>query len=176
MPNPAIPRDRVHALAEACSDDGVAFQPVAMRLIKEQRRLSRFFESNMADMGPMPGQVALYMLSVVLRIFEQCGGRLKKVSGAEIEEAIGRVQGVADQLLPADGGVPERARAIDWRAQPHILDEVLWALYERDDKEKKEGEVDLEDPQSFMVYLMLWAAVETLDASWTPSAGASPVA
>jgi hypothetical protein len=170
MPNAAIPRDRVHTLAEACSDEGEGFQSRATRLIKEQRRLTRFFEQNMAPMGPLPGQVALYMLTVVLRIFEQSGGRLKKVTGKDIDESVARVQAMTDQLMPADKTVPVRAKAIDWRAQPHILDEVLWALYEREEKEKKEGEVDLGEPESLMVYLMLWSAVEALDANWEPSA------
>ena len=69
MANPAILRDEVHTLAEACGDAGDEFQSTATRLIKNQRRLSRFFEQNMAAMGPMPAQVSLYMLSVVLRIF-----------------------------------------------------------------------------------------------------------
>jgi hypothetical protein len=166
MPNAPIPRDRVHELAEACSDEGPDFQSRATRLIKEQRRLSRFFEENMAPMGPLPGQVALYMLTVVMRIFEQSGGRMKKVTGSDIDAAVDRVQATTDSLLPADKSVPERARTIEWRAQPHILDEVLWALYERDEKEKKEGEVDLGEEESLMVFMMVWSAVEALDTNW----------
>ena len=45
------------------------------------------------------------------------------------------------------------------------LDEILWALFERDDK--TDGEVDLETDKAALVYLMLWAAVEALDANWT---------
>ena len=52
MPNAAIPRERVHELAEACSDEGPGFQQRAARLIKEQRRLTRFFEQNMAELSP----------------------------------------------------------------------------------------------------------------------------
>ena len=64
MANAPISREKVHSLAEACSDQGESFQPVATRLIKHQRRLSRFFEQNVAEMGPMASQVGLYMLSV----------------------------------------------------------------------------------------------------------------
>ena len=49
MSNLAIPRSQVHRLAEACSDAGDAFQPTATRLIRRQRRLSRFFEQNMDE-------------------------------------------------------------------------------------------------------------------------------
>ena len=116
MPNTPISRETVHSLAEACSDQGELFQPVAARLIKHQRRLSRFFEQNVAE-----------------------------------------------------DSFHERAKAVEWRAQPHLLDEILWALYERDDK--SEGEVDLEPEKAALVYLMLWAAIEALDANWVgPSA------
>ncbi|RME20373.1 MAG: hypothetical protein D6798_20625 [Deltaproteobacteria bacterium] len=166
--NPAIPRDRVHALAEACADEGEAFQSTAARLVKQQRRLSRYIEKNVEHLGPLPAQVALYMLTVTMRIFEQVGGRMRKASGRDLDRAAARIAAVTDALLPADSGFPERARAVEWRAQPHILDEILWALYERDDDEKREGEVDLEDGQSALVYLVLWLAVEALDANWSP--------
>ncbi len=79
MSNPAIPRDQVHALAEACSDQGEEFQSTAARLLKNNRRLSRFFEQNVDPMGAMSAQVGLYMLSVSLRIFDKIGGRLDRV-------------------------------------------------------------------------------------------------
>ena len=164
MSNPAIDRDRVHTLAEACSDEGESFQTTASRLIKRQRRLSRFFEQNVGPMGPMAAQVGLYMLSVSLRIFEQVGGRMDKVNGADLNAATVKIQGQAESLLPADDGFVSRAKAVEWRAQPHLLDEILWALFERD--EKNEGEVDLEPENAALVYLMLWAAVECLDANW----------
>lgn len=164
MSNPAINRDRVHSLAEACSEEGEGFQSTASRLIKRQRRLSRFFEQNVGPMGPMAAQVGLYMLSVSLRIFEQVGGRLDKVNGADLNSATAKIQSQTDTLLPADDGFVSRAKSVEWRAQPHLLDEILWALFERD--EKNEGEVDLEPDKAAMVYLMLWAAVESLDANW----------
>ena len=164
MANPAINRDKVHTLAEACSDEGETFQPVATRLIKHQRRLSRFFEQNVSEMGPMASQVGLYMLSVSLRIFDQVGGRMGKVNGDDLKASTAKVQGAAAEIFPADDQFHERAKAVEWRAQPHLLDEILWALSERDDK--TEGEVDLEPDKAALVYLMLWAAVEALDSNW----------
>ena len=99
MPNTAINRDKVHALAEACSDQGDAFQSVATRLIKNQRRLSRFFEQNVGEMGPLASQVGLYMLSVSLRIFDQIGGRLSKVNSDDIASATAKVQAAAADLF-----------------------------------------------------------------------------
>jgi hypothetical protein len=163
LANPAIERDTVHQLAESCSDEGDAFQATAHRLIKGQRRLARFIEANVTELGGVPAQVALYMLSVTLRIFEQVGGRLNKVTGQDIDQAAAKVQGHLADLLPFDEGFDARARQLD-RAQPHVLDEVLWALYERE--EQIEGEASLEPEQSAMVYLVLWTAVEAIDAKW----------
>ena len=165
MPNTAINRDKVHSLAEECADQGDAFQPVATRLIKNQRRLSRFFEQNVAEMGPMASQVGLYMLSVSLRIFDQVGGRMGKINGDDIKAATARVQGTAADIFPADDSFHERAKTAERRAQPHLLDEILWALFERDDR--TEGEVDLDKDKAALVYLMLWAAIEALDSNWT---------
>jgi len=172
MSNPTILRPQVHRLAEACSSEGEAFQSTATRLIKQQRRLSRFFEQNFAPMGAMAGQVSMYMLSVSIRIFDQAGGRLRKVPGRDIDAATARIMAAADGLMPADDGFADRARAVAWRAQPHLLDEILWALFERD--EKQEQEVDLEPDTSAMVYLMLWAAVEALNINWSPAKGWTP--
>lgn len=176
MSNPAISRAQVHDLAEACSDAGDAFQPTAMRLVKEQRRVSRFIEQNMEPLGPLAGQVALYMLTVCLRVFEKVGGRMNKVSGKELDQATARVNAVAEQLMPADESFHIRAKAVEWRAQPHLLDEILWALYERDEEDKAEGEADLDPELSAMIYLLLWAAVEAIDAKWRAPASWDPSA
>ena len=64
-----------------------------------------------------------------------------------------------------------RAKAVEGRAQPHLLDEVIWALYERDEDEQKEGEQELEDSTSALMYILLWTAVEALDGCWTPPKG-----
>ena len=47
------------------------------------------------------------------------------------------------RINPTAAGVPEE----------HLLDEILWALYEREDK--KEQEEVLDPKQSAMIYIML---------------------
>jgi len=169
MPNPAISRDDVHRLAEACSDDAQAFESVAVRLSRIQRRVGRFVEANAKELGAQSAQIALYMSAVCMRIFEQTGGRMKKVNGRDLDLATERISAVVADLYPADDGFAERAKAIEWRAQPHLLDEVLWALFEKEERE--EGEVDLEADSSALVYLTMWAVVEALDTRWSPPSG-----
>ena len=99
---------------------------------------------------------------------------MKKVTGQDLDAAMKKVQSAAADLMPADEQFIERAKGVDSRAQPHILDEVLWALYERDDKQ--EGEVDLDHDASALVYIMLWTAVEALDENWSPPKDWNPEA
>ncbi len=169
MPNPAIPRPDVHRLAEACSDEPGAFEPVALRLSRTQRRVGRFVEANAEQLGAQSAQIALYMSAVCMRIFEQTGGRMQKVSGRDLDQATDRIGEVAASLYPTDDDFPARCKAVEWRAQPHLLDEVLWALFEKEERE--EGEVDLEADSSALVYLTMWAVVEALDARWKPPVG-----
>ena len=166
MSDIVISREDVHALAEACSDAGDSFRSVASRLLKDQKRLTNFMQRNMPQLEGETREVVLYMFAVCIRVFEQFGGRLKKAGGAEIDAASARVQGEAASLVPFDDGFPERVRGVAWRAQPHLLDEALWALFERDDRE--EGELDVPSDQAGLIFLLLWVAVEALDANWTP--------
>lgn len=168
MPNAAIDRETVHALSEACADDGERFRSVATRLLREQKRLLSFFNQNLPAVDAQTGEVSLYLFSVVIRIFDQMGGRLSKVSGREINAAAARVQSAVEAVIPFDEGFPERVRTQAWRAQPHILDEALHALYERDPEELKEAELEVDLNKSGAIFMMLWVATEALDASWRP--------
>jgi hypothetical protein len=150
---------------------GTRFQAAARRLLDEQGKLTRFFKANLPEMDDQAGEVSLYLLSVIIRIFQECGGRLGRVGPAEIDAATKKIQAAAKSLLPAGEDFPARVREVADRAQPHILDEALEALFER--AERKEGEVDLAHPQAGLVFLMLWAAVEALELAWSapPSPG-----
>ena len=169
MPNPTIPRAHVKALSEACAALGLGFQPVAQRILQDQPRLNRFFRGNLPAMNEQSGEVSLYLFAVIVRIFQQCGGKLPRVGAEHIDAATKTIAAAAPGLLPFDASFPERVRGVAGRAQPHILDEAMHALFERD--EKVEGEVDLDLDQAGRVFLMLWAATEALEAAWSaPSA------
>ncbi len=164
--NPVLSREEVHRLSEECATMGTRFQSQAQRLLNDQPVLLRFFKSNLSAMSSQTGEVTLYLLAVCVRVFVRSGGRLRRVTTGDVELATRRIGAVAPNLLPADAQFPERLRTLGSRAQPHLLDEALWALFER--KERQPGEVDLEPDQALRVFLMLWAAVECLDAAWTP--------
>jgi hypothetical protein len=170
--NPVISRVQVHHLSEQCSNAPEEFQSIAPRLLKKQRRLSRFFEQNAEPLGMVAGQVALYMLSVCLRVVDQVGGRMYKVNSTHIEAATARVNDALGGIFPADDGFFERASKHADRAQSHLLDEVLWALYERPEEDAEQAH--LEDHQKALIYVLLWTAVEAMDMVWQAPADWDP--
>lgn len=160
-----LSREVVHQHSEACSEMGEAFQSVAMRLTKEQKRLLKYLEEQFQKFDPLAGQIAMYMATVCVRVFEQTGTRLKKVNSDDIRKAEKYVGSQISSLLPADDGFSDRAKALE-RAQPHLMDEILWALYDRDDEEKQQDEAMLNPKQSAQIYILLWVAVEALNTKW----------
>ncbi len=164
MPNLFISRQQVHAWSDSMSDDVDSHQASLTRLLKEQRRLTKFIEENAESMQPATAGVSQYMTGVVVRMFDLAGGRLRSATWAQVREAAARVQGGINDVLPLDDGFVERARSVD-RAQPHILDEALMALFER---EQEEDEAELDMAECLKVYLMMWVACEVLDNNWKP--------
>jgi hypothetical protein len=169
MPNAYIPRLQVHAWSDAIGLQPPTEQAALTRLLKQQRRLTRWIEENGENLTPITANVGVYLFGVLARIFDLGGGRLRAVTWEQIRDAERRVGAAVAELMPADDGFPARARAVAWRAQPHVLDEALYALFERPRKGDEEQDLDL--AESVKVYLMMWVATEALDASWTPPAG-----
>jgi len=160
-----LSREVVHQHSEACSEMGEAFQSIAMRLTKEQKRLLKYLEEQFQKFDPLAGQIAMYMATVCVRVFEETGTRLRKVNSEDIRAAEKYVGAYVSKLLPADDGFSERAKELE-RAQPHLMDEILWALYDRDEEEKLQDEAILNPKQSAQIYILLWVAVEALNAKW----------
>lgn len=164
MPNLLMPRAAVHAWSEDIGTSQDAHGAAITRLIGEQRRLVKFVEENAESLGQMTGGTAIYLIGVVLRMFDLAGGRLRNVTWDDIRAAERTVQGAIDQLLPIDEHFPERARAVP-RAQAHVLDEALYALFERP---PEDGQPPINETEAFKIYLLMWVAIEALDRNWSP--------
>lgn len=169
MPNPFLPREQVHAWSDEIGAQTPEHQTALNRLIKEQRRLTRFLEENQENLPPATAGVTVYLFGVLARMYDLAGGRLRSATWDQVREASRRVGAVAGDLLPADEGFAERVRQVPWRAQPHILDEALMALFER--QEVGEGEVDLDRGEAAKVFFLMWVANEVLDENWKPPRG-----
>lgn len=163
--NPHIPRETVHAWSEMLAAHAAEHTAALQRLIREQRRLTRFIEENQKQMNPATTGVCIYMTGVIARMFDLAGGRLRTATWDDVRAAEQRVGRYVDQLLPVDGGVPQRLAAIADRAQAHIVDEAAMVLFE---SERSEGEEPLDAVENFKVLLLSWVVTEVLDANWSP--------
>jgi hypothetical protein len=161
--NPWLSREQVHAWSEVMGEDPAPHQASIQRLLRDQRRLSKFVEENAKSLTGVTGGVAVYLIGVVLRMFELAGGRMRTVTWDDVRTSERAIGAKVAELLPVDGSFVERARAME-RRQPHVLDEALYALFERD---TKEGETAMDPEECAKVYFLLWVAVEALDANWT---------
>lgn len=166
MSNGLLPRAIVHEWSEAIGADQASHASSLNRLLKDQRRLSRFVEENRGSLQPAASGVAMYLVGVVLRIFDMAGGRLRKANWSQIREASGRVQQAAVAALPFDEGFADRIREVSWRAQPHILDEAIMALFDREPNEDED--IDLANEEALKIFLLMWVVTEALDANWSP--------
>ena len=172
MPNPLLPRPQVHEWSEEIGADPSKHQSAITRLVKDQRRLSRFVEENSKGMASgLTGGVAVYLIGVVMRMFDLSGGRMRDVTWEHVRAAEARVNALVPQVLPLGDGLVERLRSVP-RAQPHVLDEAIYALMERPTKAE---ETPLDATEAFKVYLLMWVATEALDANWMPPKGFSGV-
>ena len=159
-------RDDVHAHSEACADMGEEFQSIAIRIGKDQKQLLKYLEGQFRSFDPMAGQVAMFMATVCVRVFEQLGKNLDKVGNKHIQAAEKIVRAHTGTLLPANDEFSKRAKEVE-RSQPHLMDEILWALFDRSEEEKMEQEIPLSKKQSAQIYFLLWVAVEALNQRWT---------
>lgn len=165
MANAFLPREWVHDRSNEIGDAALEEQAALHRLLKDQRRLTRWLEENAGNLQGPSGGVAVYLFGVVARMFDLAGGRLRKASWEQVREAEKRVGAWAAPLLPFDDDFAERVRGVEGRAQPHILDEALYNLFER---EPEEEEAELDPTEAGKIFFLLWVATEVLDQNWKP--------
>lgn len=165
MSNSLIPRQTVHAWSDAIGNAPMDHSTSLQRLLKDQRRLTRFIEENSAAMVGSTGGVCVYMTSVIARMFEMAGGRLKNATWDHVRAAEARVRSKVDAILPLDLELVDRLHAVTDRAQPHILDEAAMVLFL---STRKEGEEEIDLVEALKVLLVSWVVIEVLDACWQP--------
>lgn len=164
MANALIPRETVHAWSDAIAEEADQHQAALQRLLKSQRRLTRFIEEERENLHPATAGVCVYMTSVIARMFDLAGGSLRNATWAQIRSASSKIQSSLDTLLPLDDGFVDRFHSVD-RAQAHILDEAAMVLFQTD---RGEDEQALDQKEAFKVLLVSWVITEVLDANWRP--------
>jgi len=161
-----FPRELVHQWSDEIGDNPEGHRVALQRLLRDQRRIAKFIQENAASLGPTTGGVGLYLLGVIARMFDMAGGRLKSPSWGQIRAAEKRIASVVPQLMPVDDDFPTRLRAIEWRAQPHILDEAIMSLFDRDEEDLEEDEQPLDQVECVKLLFLVWVAIEVMDANW----------
>jgi hypothetical protein len=162
--NAYIPRVQVHDWSEDIGSHPLEHKTAILRVVRTQRKLLAFVKQNSDSIAAgsqgLPGR----LLGFVARLFDLSGGKLRSPTWDQIRAVQTRVMAEVDGLLPADGGVPERVRAVDWRAQPHVLDELLTALFD----ERVPLDRRFEPGEALKLFLLLWVCVEVMDQNWKP--------
>ncbi len=102
-------------------------------------------------------------MAVVARMFELGGGRMRAATWEQVRAAESRLNTVIPSLLPYDAGFVDRVRAVPWRAQPHVLDEAIFALLQGGAKDGAPPPVE-----GLKVFFLTWIATEVMDANWMP--------
>jgi hypothetical protein len=171
MANEYFSRTQVHAWSDEIGEQPEGHRVALQRLLKDQRRISKFIQENAVNLNPSTGGVGLYLLGVIARMFDLAGGRLKSANWSQIRAAESRVSKAVGQLLPLDDNFGERLRDIEWRAQPHILDEAIMSLFDRDEEDLSEEEEQLDPIECAKLFFLLWVAVEVMDGNWKPPKG-----
>lgn len=162
---PVIPRQDVHGWLTDITDNRAAHRLAIASVVKRQRRLGKYIKNNAKGLGPKMGVSGAYAMAAVGRVFELAGGRLVPCTAKQIKAAEARIAEVAVELFPPDEGFAERLHQVDWRAQPHILDEMLDEVLGGEDEEDEGARDPLVLAQLF---LLVWLAVEVLQDCWVP--------
>lgn len=160
MPNHYIPRAAVRSFVDDIADHRDRHKSVITLLVRSQRRLAKYVDGSSRTIGVGKRHTAVYLLGVVLRVFDLAGGRIKTVPLPAVLEVEKRIGGYAKDLLPIDEELPTRLRGIEGRAQPHLLDEMVMDLV---------GHDDLDPIEMLKMFLLMWIVVEVVDAHWAPS-------
>ena len=92
MANAFLPRELVHEWSDSIGADPTEHQATLTRLLKAQRRLTKFVEENQADMEPATAGVTIYLVGVLVRLFDLAGGQLRSATWAQLREASAKVQ------------------------------------------------------------------------------------
>ena len=166
MANPLIPRAQVHAWSKHIAENLPQHHPSMQRLLKSQRRLTRFIEENQASMKPGTVPVSVYMCGVIIRMFDLAGGELRSATWEEVREAQRRVAGWVDAMLPLDDGLVDRFHGVAGRAQAHILDEAAMAMLQ---SQRGENEEPIDRAEALKILLLCCVITEVLDGNWRPS-------
>jgi len=161
LANPFVPRHQIHSWIDDIDAKKAAHKTAINYLLTSQRLLSKYVTRGAGQVGVGSRRKILFIQGAILRIFDLAGGKIRKVTSQDIADAEERIGAVAGDMLPLDDNFASRVRGVDWRRQPHLVDELLLSLFE--------GEEDLDPKEMAKLFFLMWVVVEAVDAAWRPS-------
>lgn len=159
MSNAYLNRAQIHEWVQDIDVNKKAHKPALKLLLSKQRPLSRYVHDGVSAIGLERKSTVMFIAGVLLRVFDLAGGKVRKIGTAELVAAEAKVTAWVPQVVPPDDGFAGRIRAIDERAQPHLIDECLVDLFDNP---------ELTSVESAKLLFLVWIAIEALDSAWTP--------
>jgi hypothetical protein len=100
------------------------------------------------------------MFLVVYRMFQKAHGKIKKISSEEIIECYEHNEGLMERLEGAHEKFLDRIASIQTSRQPYVVNYVVDALMEEDEREEA---VALTEEQKGFLFLLLKTVIDVLD-------------
>jgi hypothetical protein len=149
---------------EVAKFEGKQARKEMTRLSKRQTDLLAFVALETEKLSHGAHELAVYLLFVVMRIFEK-GGTVAQTSGQAILEQFQKNTGELERLSGAHDRFLERAAVDQASRQPHVMRYVVEALMEAGDGPDP---IELTEEELGALFLVLKTAVDVLAAALEP--------
>jgi hypothetical protein len=131
-----------------------------VKIGNSQPDLLTFVMETSKEMGREVRELAIYMLVVVYRMFQEAHGKINKISSEEIIECYKHNESLMERLEGADEKFLDRIADAQASRQPHVVKYVADALMEED--EEVDAVVLTEEQKGFL-FLLLKTVIDVLD-------------
>ena len=131
-----------------------------MKMNNKQPELLAFVVESSKEMGRGVSELALYLLVVVSRMFQETHAKIKKISSEELIECYKQNEGLMERLDGAQERFLDRIAGLQSSKQPHVLKYIADALMEEDEGEDA---VELTEEVKGLLFLSLKTVIDVLD-------------
>ena len=131
-----------------------------MKIDNSQPDLLAFVMESAKEMGQEVRELAIYMFLVVYRMFQESHGKIKKISSEEIIECYEHNESLMERLEGAHEKFLDRVASVQTFRQPHVVNYVVDALMEDDEREDA---VALTEEQKGFLFLLLKTVIDVFD-------------
>jgi len=131
-----------------------------MKIGNTQPELLAFVMESSKEMGQEVRELAIYMFLVVYRMFQKAHGKIKRFSSEEIIKCYEHNEGLMERLEGAHEKFLDRIASVQTSRQPYLVNYVVDALMEDDEREEA---VALTEEYKGFLFLVLKTVIDILD-------------